>query len=91
MPAGPLACQRTGDGAAPRRASGCPCAQQPHTNRSPGAPTDDVRAPPPPSRPQQFLFLKQKCRSLYNQRKRPAKIAWTTLYRKAHRKASSAA
>ena len=45
----------------------------------------------PPPAPQQFLFLKQKCRSLYNQRKRPAKIAWTTLYRKAHRKASSTA
>lgn len=35
---------------------------------------------------QQFLFLRQKCRSLFNQRKRPAKIAWTTLYRKQHRK-----
>lgn len=35
---------------------------------------------------QQFLFLKQKCRSLFNQRKRPAKLAWTTLYRKQHRK-----
>jgi large subunit ribosomal protein L24e len=30
--------------------------------------------------------LKQKCRSLFIQRKRPAKIAWTTLYRKQHRK-----
>jgi large subunit ribosomal protein L24e len=35
---------------------------------------------------QQFLFLKQKCRSLFIQRKRPAKLAWTTLYRKQHRK-----
>ena len=35
---------------------------------------------------QQFLFMKQKCKSLFNQRKRPAKIAWTTLYRKQHRK-----
>lgn len=35
---------------------------------------------------QQFLFLKQKCKSLFNQRKRPAKLAWTVLYRKQHRK-----
>ena len=35
---------------------------------------------------QQFLFLKQKCKSLFNQRKRAAKIAWTTTYRKQHRK-----
>lgn len=35
---------------------------------------------------QQFLFLKQKCRSLFMQRKRPAKLAWTTVYRKQHRK-----
>ncbi len=35
---------------------------------------------------QQFLYLKQKCKSLHQQRKRPAKIAWTTLYRKAHHK-----
>jgi large subunit ribosomal protein L24e len=35
---------------------------------------------------QQFLFLKQKCKALFNQRKRPAKIAWTVLYRKQHRK-----
>jgi large subunit ribosomal protein L24e len=35
---------------------------------------------------QQFLFLRKKCKSLFNQRKRPAKIAWTTLYRKQHRK-----
>jgi large subunit ribosomal protein L24e len=41
------------------------------------------------SRLQQFLFLKQKCRSLFVQRKRPAKLAWTTLYRKQHRKVRS--
>jgi len=35
---------------------------------------------------QQFLFFKQKCKALFNQRKRPAKIAWTVLYRKQHRK-----
>jgi len=35
---------------------------------------------------QQFLFLKQKCRALFNQRKRPAKLAWTTTYRRQHRK-----
>jgi hypothetical protein len=40
---------------------------------------------------QQFLFLKQKCRSLFIQRKRPAKLAWTTLYRKQHRKVRLAA
>ncbi|KAK9798171.1 hypothetical protein WJX73_005881 [Symbiochloris irregularis] len=35
---------------------------------------------------QQFLFLNKKCKSLYHNRKRPAKIAWTTTYRKAHKK-----
>lgn len=35
---------------------------------------------------QQFLFLRKKCRSLHNQRKRPAKLAWTVTYRKQHRK-----
>ena len=35
---------------------------------------------------QQFLFARQKCRAMFNQRKRPAKLAWTVLYRKAHRK-----
>ena len=39
---------------------------------------------------QQFLFLKQKCRSLFLQRKRPAKLAWTVLYRKQHRKVCTA-
>lgn len=36
--------------------------------------------------PQQWLFLNRKVKSLYNQRKRPAKLAWTTTYRKMHRK-----
>lgn len=35
---------------------------------------------------QQFLFINQKAKSLAAQRKKPAKIAWTTTYRKAHRK-----
>lgn len=35
---------------------------------------------------QQWLFLNRKVKSLYNQRKRPAKLAWTTTYRKMHRK-----
>ena len=53
----------------------------------PGVAPAEHPLPLPPSRPlQQFLFLKQKCRSLFNQRKRPAKLAWTTLYRKQHRK-----
>merc|ERR1711981_471219 len=33
-----------------------------------------------------FTFLKSKCRTLFNQRKKPAKLAWTTLYRKQHKK-----
>merc|ERR1711981_840264 len=33
-----------------------------------------------------FTFLKSKCRTLFNQRKRPAKLAWTALYRKQHKK-----
>merc|ERR1712039_411113 len=33
-----------------------------------------------------FTFLKSKCRTLFNQRKRPAKLAWTSLYRKHHKK-----
>lgn len=37
---------------------------------------------------QQFLFINKKARRLYHQRKRPAKIAWTTVYRKQHRKVS---
>ncbi len=35
---------------------------------------------------QQFLFINQKAKGLFNQRKRPAKIAWTTTYRKQHKK-----
>jgi len=35
---------------------------------------------------QQFLFINQKCKSFFLQRKRPAKIAWTTTYRKQHKK-----
>eukprot|EP00798_Chlamydomonas_sp_ICE-L_P001718 gene1718-33125_t len=35
---------------------------------------------------QQFLFLSKKCRSLFNNRLRPAKLAWTAAYRKAHKK-----
>eukprot|EP00798_Chlamydomonas_sp_ICE-L_P031515 gene31515-6695_t len=31
---------------------------------------------------QQFLFLSKKCRSLFNNRLRPAKLAWTAAYRK---------
>lgn len=38
---------------------------------------------------QQFLFINKKARRLYHQRKRPAKIAWTTVYRKQHRKVST--
>ncbi|WIA30340.1 hypothetical protein OEZ86_000427 [Tetradesmus obliquus] len=35
---------------------------------------------------QQYLFLSKKCKSLYHNRLRPAKLAWTTTYRKAHKK-----
>jgi large subunit ribosomal protein L24e len=35
---------------------------------------------------QQYLFLSKKCRCLYSQRLRPAKLAWTVMYRKAHKK-----
>ena len=35
---------------------------------------------------QVFLFLNRKVKSLYNQRKKPSKIAWTFQYRKAHKK-----
>ena len=37
----------------------------------------------------QFLFMNQKCKSLFQQRKRPAKIAWTVTYRKQHKKVRS--
>ena len=35
---------------------------------------------------QTYLFLNAKCKSLFNQRLRPAKLAWTAQYRKAHKK-----
>mmetsp|Transcript_25067 Transcript_25067/g.54505 ORF Transcript_25067/g.54505 Transcript_25067/m.54505 type:complete len:149 (-) Transcript_25067:65-511(-) len=35
---------------------------------------------------QQYLFLNKKCKSLYHQRLRPAKLAWTVAYRKQHKK-----
>uniref|UniRef100_A0A7S1AME5 Large ribosomal subunit protein eL24-related N-terminal domain-containing protein n=2 Tax=Alveolata TaxID=33630 RepID=A0A7S1AME5_NOCSC len=35
---------------------------------------------------QQYLFLSKKTRKMYINRKRPAKLAWTTLYRKQHKK-----
>ena len=35
---------------------------------------------------QQYLFLNRKCKTMFHQRKRPAKLAWTTTYRKAHKK-----
>lgn len=38
---------------------------------------------------QQYLFINQKCKSLFAQRKRPAKIAWTVTYRKQHKKVES--
>jgi len=36
---------------------------------------------------QVFLFLSAKCKRLYNNRLKPSKLAWTALYRKAHKKA----
>jgi len=33
-----------------------------------------------------FLFLNGKCKKMFNQKKKPAKIAWTAAYRKAHKK-----
>lgn len=35
---------------------------------------------------QVFLFLNAKCKRLYNQKKKPSKLAWTALFRKAHKK-----
>ncbi|KAK9819774.1 hypothetical protein WJX72_002199 [[Myrmecia] bisecta] len=35
---------------------------------------------------QQWLFINRKAKSLFMQRKRSAKIAWTTVYRKQHKK-----
>jgi len=33
-----------------------------------------------------FLFLNAKCKRLAAQKKKPAKLAWTVAYRKAHKK-----
>jgi ribosomal protein L24E len=38
---------------------------------------------------QQYLFLNKKCKSLYHNRLRPAKLAWTTTYRCASSSSSS--
>jgi len=35
---------------------------------------------------QVFIFLSRKVKSMFFQRKRPSKLAWTTQYRKAHKK-----
>mmetsp|Transcript_34870 Transcript_34870/g.48366 ORF Transcript_34870/g.48366 Transcript_34870/m.48366 type:complete len:158 (+) Transcript_34870:130-603(+) len=35
---------------------------------------------------QLFKFLSKKCKRLYTQRLKPSKLAWTTLYRKQHKK-----
>merc|ERR1711966_125260 len=35
---------------------------------------------------QTYLFLSAKCKRLFNLRLRPVKLAWTTQYRKAHKK-----
>lgn len=35
-----------------------------------------------------FLFLNAKCKKLAEQKKKPAKLAWTVTYRKAHKKVS---
>jgi large subunit ribosomal protein L24e len=34
----------------------------------------------------QWLFLSKKCRMMFNNKMRPAKLAWTFAYRKAHKK-----
>jgi large subunit ribosomal protein L24e len=34
----------------------------------------------------QYVFLNKKCRSYFMQRLRPAKLAWTVVYRKQHKK-----
>ena len=36
--------------------------------------------------PQSFLFLNKKCRRLFTNRQKAGKIAWTVIYRRAHRK-----
>lgn len=35
---------------------------------------------------QQYLFLNKKCKSLYHNRLKPAKLSWTAVYRKQHKK-----
>ncbi|GBF91873.1 60S ribosomal protein L24 [Raphidocelis subcapitata] len=35
---------------------------------------------------QQYLFLNKKCKRMFHNRMRPAKLAWTTTYRKQHKK-----
>lgn len=37
---------------------------------------------------QSFLFLNKKCRRLFTNRQKAGKIAWTVIYRRAHRKVS---
>ena len=33
-----------------------------------------------------FLFLNAKCKRLFNNKLKASKLAWTALYRKAHKK-----
>ena len=40
---------------------------------------------------QVFLFLNAKCKRLYNNKLKASKLAWTALYRKAHKKVRCAA
>ncbi|KAG2453190.1 hypothetical protein HYH02_002514 [Chlamydomonas schloesseri] len=35
---------------------------------------------------QHYMFLNKKCKSYYHNRLRPAKLAWTVIYRKQHKK-----
>uniref|UniRef100_A0A061SNP0 Large subunit ribosomal protein L24e n=1 Tax=Tetraselmis sp. GSL018 TaxID=582737 RepID=A0A061SNP0_9CHLO len=35
---------------------------------------------------QHYLFLNKKCKSMYHNKMRPAKLAWTFTYRKQHKK-----
>mmetsp|Transcript_7711 Transcript_7711/g.19630 ORF Transcript_7711/g.19630 Transcript_7711/m.19630 type:complete len:156 (-) Transcript_7711:65-532(-) len=35
---------------------------------------------------QSYLFLNGKCKKMWEQRKKPAKLAWTAQFRKAHKK-----
>lgn len=53
--------------------------------------TRSPRAPRSRRSPAQvFLFLNSKCKRLYNNKLKAAKLAWTALYRKAHKKARRA-